>query len=438
MGTTPKRFFPGFLLSPPGAFAMAALASATAQAGGLLLYETGTADVGLASAGYTARAQDAATVFTNPAGMTRLEGDQVTLGLQALYGRSNFSVDQAATSPGLGNDGGGNAVGWFPGGGLYYAHSVSSDLKVGLAMTGNFGLSIQYDDAWAGRYYAQESTLIGISLVPAVAYRVNDTLSIGASLNAMRGSLKQVVAVNNAFGPDGQLELDDNTWGIGGNLGLLYEFDPGTRVGITYHSQIKLDFETQPEWSGIGPVLSAVLRARGLQDASVDLDIVVPQGVNAGIYHEINSQWALLGSVGWQQWSRFGEVDVGIASQDPITITADRDYKDTWQIAAGAQYRASERYTFMGGIAYDSEFQDGNNIPPAIPANATWRFGVGTQITESRTLDWGVSLAYLYAGSLNTNLSGLPPVVGGRGNLVGSYDQPAGILFLASHLNFRF
>ena len=42
------------------------------HAGGLLLYEVGTADVGLASAGYSARAQDASTVFTNPAGMTRL------------------------------------------------------------------------------------------------------------------------------------------------------------------------------------------------------------------------------------------------------------------------------------------------------------------------------------------------------------------------------
>ena len=43
-----------------------------AGAGGLSLYEVGTADVGLASAGYGARAQDASTVLTNPAGMTRL------------------------------------------------------------------------------------------------------------------------------------------------------------------------------------------------------------------------------------------------------------------------------------------------------------------------------------------------------------------------------
>jgi long-chain fatty acid transport protein len=414
------------------------LAGGAAQAGGLLLYEVGTADVGLASAGYTARAQDAATVFTNPAGMTRLDGDQVTLGLQALYGRANFSVDPAGTSPRLGTDGGGNAIGWFPGGGLFYSHSISPDLKVGMALTGNFGLSIQYNDTWAGRYRTQESTLLGISFVPAVAYRVNEKFSVGASVNAMRGSFKAKVGVNNIVGPDGQLELDDTVWGFGGNLGLLYEVDPGTRFGLTYNSQVKLDFSTRPKWSGTGPLLTTVLRASGLDNAMVDLGITVPQGANAGFYHEVSPKWALLGSIGWQQWSKFGEVDIGIDANNPRSLTANRDYKDTWHFAGGAQYRASERVTLMGGIAYDSEFQNSNNIPPAIPANDAWRFGFGAQVAESAKFNWGVSLEYLYAGSLNTNLTGLPVVAGGRGDLAGSYDSPAGILFIAANLNYKF
>ena len=42
-----------------------------------MLYEIGTPDLGLAAAGYAARAQDAATVLTNPAGMTRLDKSQL-------------------------------------------------------------------------------------------------------------------------------------------------------------------------------------------------------------------------------------------------------------------------------------------------------------------------------------------------------------------------
>lgn len=414
-----------------------ALAAPLAQAGGLLLYEIGTADTGLASAGYTARAQDAATVFTNPAGMTRLDGDQVTVGLQALYGRSSFEVDPSGTSPRLGTNGGGNAIGWLPGGGLFYSHSISPDLKVGLAATGNFGLSVKYDSDWAGRYRTQEATLMGVSFVPAAAYRINENLSIGASLNIMRGIFKSKVAVNNLIGPDGQLELSDNVWGLGGNLGLLYEFDPSTRIGVNYNSQIKLDFNTQPKWSGIGRGLNTLLGATGLNNANVDLGVTVPQGVNVGIYHDISPQLAVLGSVGWQQWSKFGEVDIGIDSNNPISLTTQRDFKDTYHVALGGQYRLNQSLTLMTGIAYDSEFQDGNNISPAIPANDTWRFGIGAQIEESKSMNWGVNVEYMYAGSLKTNLSGIPPVVGGRGNLKGEYKQPAGILFLGLNLNYK-
>jgi long-subunit fatty acid transport protein len=121
------------------------LAAGSAGAGGLMLYEVGTEDVGLASAGYTARAQDASTVFTNPAGMTRLEGNQLTLGAQVLYGNVGFTVGQG-TSPDLGGGDGGMPIGWFPGGGFFYSYSVSPDLKLGFAATGNFGVA--YDSAF--------------------------------------------------------------------------------------------------------------------------------------------------------------------------------------------------------------------------------------------------------------------------------------------------
>jgi len=419
-----------------GALVTIAFIATEVRAGGILLYEVGTADVGLASAGYAARAQDAATVFTNPAGMTRLSGNQLTLGTQLLYGGLNFSI-APDTSPLLGSNDGGNPIGWFPGGGLFYSYSVSPDVKVGIAVAGNFGLALKYNDGWAGRYYAQEATLLGASVLPSVAFRVNDKLSLGASVNAMWGKLKSVVAVNNIIGPDGRLELDDSTWGWGGNLGLLYEASPGTRFGITYNSPVKLNFNAPAQWSGLAPGIAALLRSRGLLDVNVDLGATVPQGVSASFYHEADSKWALLGSAGWQQWSRFGEVDVGVSSDNPIALTANRNYKDTWHLAAGAQYRVSEPYTLMFGVAYDSAFQDSNNIPVALPANAAWRFGIGGQKEESRAFNWGWSAEYLYGGNLHTNIAGNPVLIGGRGNLVGSFDH-AGILFLGANFNWKF
>jgi long-chain fatty acid transport protein len=227
-----------------GVFCGAVVAAGQAAAGGLTAYEVGTADVGLASAGYGARAQDASTVLTNPAGMTRLEGTQVLAAGQLLWGSTKFSID-SGTSPLLGSGDGGYAIGsdgWFIGGGPFMSYSVSPDLKVGFALTGNFGAPLNYDDDWVGRYYVQKGTLLGISFLPSIAYKVTDKLSVGASVNAMYGVYKNQVAINNVGYPDGQLKMDDNAWGWGGNLGLLYEIDAGTRVGLTWNSQVNLDF----------------------------------------------------------------------------------------------------------------------------------------------------------------------------------------------------
>lgn len=60
--------------------------SPLAQASALYFYEIGTEDTALAGAGQAARAQDASTIVTNPAGMTRLPDHMFTGGLQAMDG----------------------------------------------------------------------------------------------------------------------------------------------------------------------------------------------------------------------------------------------------------------------------------------------------------------------------------------------------------------
>ena len=63
-----------------------AVSFSSANAAGLWLYEQGTPDVGTATAGMAARAEDAATAFANPAGMSRLKGSQAMVGIQLIYG----------------------------------------------------------------------------------------------------------------------------------------------------------------------------------------------------------------------------------------------------------------------------------------------------------------------------------------------------------------
>ena len=420
--------------SVTAAFAATVLMGSAARAGGLLLYEYGTAEPGLAAAGYAARAQDASTAFTNPAGMTQLDGTQVLVGGQLMWMNTQFSID-GATSPGLGSGDGGRVYGsngYVPGGGAFLTHRVSPDLALGFAVAGNFGSMLDYDDGWVGRYRVQDADLVGVSVMPSIACRVNDQLSLGAGLNGMYGMFDQRVAINNALPSlgDGRLEIDDDTWGWGANVGVLYEPTPVTRLGLTYTSEIDLDFRGPAQFSGIGPILTALLQSRGLLDARVDVGAKVPQQVMGSVYTAIDDSWALLGNLGWQDWSEFGETEIGIDNtQSPISLTNPLSFDDTWHAAVGAQYHTNDRWKMNFGLAYDSGFQDGNDVSPLFPVNSAWRFGIGGERQAGESFKWGFTTELLYGGNLHVDKrSMLPPVLGGRGDLGGSYDQTLGVV----------
>jgi long-chain fatty acid transport protein len=415
----------------------AALASigSHAVAGGLTLYEISSRDVGLASAGYTARAQDASTVLTNPAGMTRLQDSQVMAGAQLLYGDVFFTQKETSNTGG-GN--GGNAIGWLPGAGVFMSHSVSPNFKVGFGFGGNFGLTEKYNDHWVGRYYGKEATLLGLSLLPSMALRINDHLSFGASLNIMYGIMTTEVAVNNLLPSlsDGEFKLNDETWGVGVNVGMLYEFNENTRLGVTYASQVNLDFSPTTQFRALGPGLNAELARRQLLHTQLDLGITVPQGIQASVVHQVDPRWTVLGSIGWQEWSRFGRVDVGI--EDNQIVQTAGDFNNSWHIALGAQLRANDRQTYDLGIAYDQGFQDGGNVPPLLPANSAWRFGLGLHTRVDKHFSWGVAAEYLYGGTLDVNKrSRLPLALGGRGDVIGSFEHTR-MVFLSAHANWTF
>jgi long-chain fatty acid transport protein len=121
---------------------------ARAYAGGIALYEVGPSQTALASAGWASRADDASTLFTNPAGMTRLKQSEFLGGIQPLYTDLKFSPDGRTTTAGSS----GSTRQIIPTGDLYYVHNVSPDLKLGIGVLGYFGLGLDYGHYWVGRY----------------------------------------------------------------------------------------------------------------------------------------------------------------------------------------------------------------------------------------------------------------------------------------------
>ena len=397
-----------------------------AHAGGIMLYEIGTPDLGLAAAGYAARAQDAATVLTNPAGMTRLDKTQFLFSAQGLYGVVNFTPN-SLTTPSLGTNNGGNPIGFLPGGSAFFVWSFSADLKFGFGFFSNFGLAESYEDAWVGRYYVQSTTLIGLSMMPAVAYRVLPWLSLGASANIMFGVLKDQAAVNGILpaAPDGTLKVDSNTWGFGGEFGVLFELAKGSRIGVTYNTAISLNFGATPSLTNVP---DALLRFQ----TPLSLGMQDPQGVMVSFYQELVPGLALLGNVGWQNWANFGKVDVQIANAAQSSAAINLNYKDTWHAALGAQIRVAEGWLLSTGVSYDSSMISDQQRGPSLPVGAALRFAAGIQHPVSESVELGLAYELLWAGNLPMDQNRGPL----SGRLAGSYEGTF-LNFFALNVNWK-
>ena len=372
------------------------------EAGGICLYEITSSDTRLASAGWSARAEDPSTVFTNPAGMTRLCEKQLELGAQPIFLHVHFDPDEDTDV----NGSDGQADIWLPSGSFFYVHPFNEKLTFGLASIGYFGSDLVYNHEWVGRYYVQKALLEGLSFVPAAAYKFNEKWSVGIGANIMYGFLKQRSAVNNILDDvgDGYLSFHDYRFGYGGLFGILFQPTCTTRFGIQYLSPVKLNFKATPKFSNIGPILDDLLIRLGIADAVLKINITVPQSVMFSAYHDINERWSLMANLGWQQWSKFQRISVSFANMNSTTLAIKEYYKDTWHTAIGMEWHYSSALTFSGGVAYDSSAIDNSKRPLNFPVGEQWRFGTGARWDYSDHLTFDFSSELQWQGNLSADV----------------------------------
>ncbi|MCP8467648.1 OmpP1/FadL family transporter [Pseudomonas sp. ZM23] len=372
-------------------------------AGGIMIYEAGQEGAALANAGAAALASDPSVLMNNPAGIAGLAGTQISANAQLILGDLHFSRD--SNNQFDGNEGG-NALQWLPGASLFISHQVDDRSAIGFGMYGNFGLALNYDDDWAGRYFNQEAAIIGVSFQPTIAHKFTDQLSVGIGPRIMYGYYRTEMAINNnllglADRPDGQLEYKDTDVGTGVNLGLLYEFSGRTQVGLAYTSKVKLEFKDSPDVRDVSnPVINAALRR--LDVNSLELDVNVPQTVLLSVAHQLDPQWKLLGSLGWQDWSEFGNIGVDVdADASGVSRTVDRQYKDTWHASLGTQYQANPRLRWSMGLGYDSSAVDDKDRTVDNPMGETWRLATGINYQVEEGLDLHLAYTLVWMGDMD-------------------------------------
>ncbi|MCP4200756.1 MAG: transporter, partial [bacterium] len=171
----------------------AAASAALFQAAGVC-----ASGLGNAFAGTAAVAKDACTVWYNPAGMTRLDEEELVLGFHLSSPAVEFEDTgsrvffAAPLEGGSGGDAGGiEALASF-----YYARPLDDRLAFGLGLNRPFALDTEYRAGWVGRYHALRSEIGSVNLTATVGYRFSDHLSVGFGANLSRLDVELARAID--------------------------------------------------------------------------------------------------------------------------------------------------------------------------------------------------------------------------------------------------
>ena len=393
-----------------GLCAAVTLPAGDAHAAGYALKEQSAAAQGNSFAGATAGAEDITYMFFNPAGLTRQEGHQATVVLSYIIPSAETNDANGLIGGSGVQDGGVGAL--VPA--AYFMWSLSPDLKIGMGINAPFGLKTEYEPTWAGRMYAIESELKTINLNPTVAYKLNEMVSIGAGLQVQYADVTLTQDLNGG-GLIGDLSGDD--WGFGATLGILVEFSESTRLGLGYRSQI-------------GHTLEGEFTAGGALVDTVTADLTTPDQVTAGLYHDINDQFAVMAEIGWTNWSTFDEIRVVGDTLGVLSVTPE-DWDNVWFGAVGVTWKASEDLNIRGGIAYDqSPIPDATRTPRIPGEDRTWlSLGINYAPTPNFSIDAGYTHIFVDDSTVDVTYAPAP-------NLTATFENTVDILTVQG--TFRF
>ena len=293
------------LFIPHVVFAITLTSTAvTSRAAGLEYPWQSTSAMGTAQAN-AAEANDASTVFFNPAGMARLKTTMISQAGQILSVRGRFEnagttrqVNGTDTALQTGGNGGSYHPQAIPAGQFYAVTPYNDNITLGLGIFVPYGANVNYKSDWVGRMFQDSGTIETLNINPSMAVRFDDKHSIGLGLSAQimhmklragadikeaaYGISKSTIqtgaslvcspsglpliggitaatctgVANLLAGPlvaeaqgEGSLTVEGIGFGFGWNAGYMYRFnDDRTRFGLTYRSLIRQTIKADYDW----------------------------------------------------------------------------------------------------------------------------------------------------------------------------------------------
>jgi long-chain fatty acid transport protein len=267
--------------------------------------------------------QDAATVLVNPAGMAELKLSDVRFDLGVGFLNPPRSVNGQRSDSDLY---------MMPAGAVNFR--VSERLTLGMGLGGISGMGVDFaDTAAAPGNQAVVTTKQFFKVSPGFAYRINDGVAVGATVNLNYQSL---ALSNPAFSlPQTQ------GFGYGVTAGLVWKFSPALQLGAVWSSRQRMN---ALEWNTAAGKIA--LRMDAPQTVAVGL--AWRPAADLLIEGDVKQIWfsKVLGSLPVSRPAGYAgpipaSMNFGWSNQTVLAVAAQKGLGESMQLRAGFNYGKS-------------------------------------------------------------------------------------------------
>ncbi|RFP10460.1 transporter [Duganella sp. BJB488] len=415
--------------------------SVGAQASGYRFGSQSVSAQGTADAN-AAEANDASTIFYNPAGLSRLDGMQISGSATVVVPHSTFNDSGSTRFTGT-PTGGTGANDYVPSSvtapAFYLSKKLNDKWTVGMGMFVPYGTKINYGSEWTGRYALSDVKLESITLNPSASFKLDERHAFGFGIDAefMKASLGQAVDVPGtiaalrgtpqsaalakqiallggnpqllATAKDAHGSNDGKDWGWGFNLGYMFTLDKDTRFGLSYRSSIshKLRGSTVWDFSKVtaDPVVNGVLaKSSNKVNSAALVELRTPETLSANVFHQFDAKWAGMADVTFVRHNRLGDLDIQFPGTTEGAEVIRQQWKNTVRVSLGGNYAYNENLTVRAGIAYDeSPVKNAELTHPALPDSDRMQYSIGAnwKLDARSSIDLAYSFLDFKDASMN-------------------------------------
>ncbi len=185
-----------------------------------------------------------------------------------------------------------------------------------------------------------------------------------------------------------------------------------------------------------------IAKASNKVNSQALVELRTPETLSANVFHQIDAKWAAMADVTWSRSSRLDNLDIQFPPTGEGAERIRQQWKNTYRISLGGNYRYNENLLLRGGVAYDQAPTQGPELShPALPDSDRYQFSLGAnwKLNAHSSIDLAYSYLNFKDASIDYTNACSPVTSGCTGNgetTRGNYQTHFQLLGLAYNYQF--